>query len=32
MWYLRLVETNRLPDWLIRAVLRGRQLLIATSM
>jgi cyclopropane-fatty-acyl-phospholipid synthase len=22
MWYLRAVETNRVPDWLIRAVLR----------
>jgi cyclopropane-fatty-acyl-phospholipid synthase len=22
MWYLRLVQTNRVPDWLIRAVLR----------
>jgi cyclopropane-fatty-acyl-phospholipid synthase len=22
MWYLRLVETNRVPDWLIRIVLR----------
>jgi cyclopropane-fatty-acyl-phospholipid synthase len=22
MWYMRLVETNRVPDWLIRAVLR----------
>ncbi|MBN1660097.1 MAG: class I SAM-dependent methyltransferase [Anaerolineae bacterium] len=23
MWYMRLVETNRLPDWLIRAVVRA---------
>ncbi len=22
LWYMRLVETNRVPDWLIRAVLR----------
>ena len=23
LWYIRLVETNRVPDWLIRAVLRS---------
>jgi cyclopropane-fatty-acyl-phospholipid synthase len=23
LWYMRLVETNRVPDWLIRLVLRG---------
>lgn len=22
MWYMRVVETNRVPDWLIRVVLR----------